>query len=65
MCIFLSERARVFPFKQGVRHGLYFLGEIKPIKLHDLVPCGDKIMHERVFGVIAGIDFRQSAQLRI
>jgi hypothetical protein len=33
-------------------------GEIEPVEVHDLVPCGYEVTHEFVLCVAAGVDLR-------
>ena len=39
--------------------------DVEPVEIHDLGPCGHKILYEFCFGVGGSIDFRQGAQLRV
>jgi hypothetical protein len=39
------------------------LGEIKAVEIHDLVPGGNKVMHELFLVVVLGVDLSQGAQL--
>src|SRR5258708_2370382 len=40
-------------------------GEIEPIEVHHLRPCGDEVADEFFVRVQASVDFRQRAELRV
>jgi hypothetical protein len=40
-------------------------GEVEAVKVHDLVPRRDKVVHELLLGVLASIDFRQGPELGV
>ena len=39
--------------------------DVEPVEIHDLGPCGHKILYEFCFGVGGSIDFGQGSQLRV
>jgi hypothetical protein len=39
--------------------------EVEAIEIHDLVPRRDEIIHERLLGVVTGVDLRQSPELGV
>ena len=39
-----------------------FSPKLKPVEVHDLVPCGDEVMHELLLCVFASIDFRNGPE---
>ena len=39
--------------------------DVEPVEIHDLGPCGHKILYKFCFGVSGSIDFRQGSQLRV
>ena len=40
-------------------------GQVEAIEVHHLVPRGHEVVHELLLRVVAGIDFRQRAKLRV
>ena len=40
-------------------------GEIEPVKVHYLVPCRYKIVHELLQGILTCVDFRQGPELGV
>src|ERR1700730_1149328 len=41
------------------------IGKVEAIKIHHLVPSSHEVTHERLLRVVASIDFREGAQLRV
>src|ERR1700724_2091051 len=41
------------------------IAKIEAIKIHHLVPSSHEVTHERLLRVVASIDFREGAQLRV
>lgn len=54
---------RGFPVAGSVFRLVALRGKIVTIVVHHLAPRCCEVLHERLFGVAAGIDFRQRAQL--
>src|SRR5687768_12909404 len=40
-------------------------GEVEPIEVHDLVPCGHEVTHELLLRVVARVDLRDSSELGV
>src|SRR5207247_2439716 len=40
-------------------------GEVEPIVVHHLVPCGHEVTHELLLRIVTCVDFRQGAELRV
>src|SRR6266404_2705646 len=45
--------------------GAATMGKVEAIKIHHLVPSSHEVTHERLLRVVASIDFREGAQLRV
>jgi len=53
------------PFQTFSKKNLLRSGDIKSVKVHDLVPSGYKVAQEQLLGVLTTIDFRDSPELGV
>jgi hypothetical protein len=44
---------------------LSLLLQVIAVEVHDLVPGSQEVLHEPLFRIVAGVDFRQRAELRV
>ena len=66
-CIFsISSGEKPTPGKMFCRGcNAAYSGKVVAISIHDFGPRRHEVFHELLLGIRAGIDFRESAQLRV